>query len=295
MTLSDKSRCYFEGLRLGDGPSVPQVTESRIAQGFFPAGSNERSYPLIGAFGFTLAVVIEGQFRANDYDFLTFEKYAEDCRAYARSATKAIEYEAVVDHDVSSRRLGTLGFVLNDDDFYVPTSITENISDVPYGTIQVNLSTADMAELDLAVEDRVILQQAVVDGIPDVGEIVEVSEVSASYFRGISRERSVTGGTKYTEPTSMEVRRLEAWWPEIVYRSLSYPPARALAEGGFRAVGMKWAFEGALGFVRRGFPLFTTSVPSGALYGAYAEGNSARAFLYFDSAETSYRYGRTRV
>ena len=281
-----KTRMYFEGQRLGDGPASPHTSRSRSAGlGFYPGGMAPQSYPLVGVYGFQTQLLVETRLQASDLDFITFQALAADIDGYLEATTVEIENIALVNHDVDSRRLGTVGIVTDDDDVATATAVSTNITGQPFGTVRVEMSSADYTTLDPVIGDMVVINDGDLEAQVS-GEIAEVIGVGSFYVEFVARDKDATGSPVYVDASkTWQLRRLEAWWPDCVYRGPRLPRSRTLAEGGFRGSALEYLFETENRMVRRTGVLFVSSAATGPMYGGFAR--SDRFARYLHSAVTA--------
>jgi len=253
------------------------------------------SYPLVGAYGFRLQLTVEAKMQATDLDFITFQESIARVDDYLELTTVEIENLAVVNHDVDTRRLGTVGIVLDETVKATATAVSMNITNTPYGTVKMEFSEADYTALGAVIGDRVIVQDQDVFA-QTVGEITEVIGTGSNYIEFVGREKTATATSAYVDTSvTWIVRRVEAWWPNCVYRGTRYPRARTLAEAGFRGAGLEYLFETEENMVRRTGAAFVPASASGPLYGSFRVAGRGVTYLNGGSTQsesTGYGGGR---
>lgn len=263
-----KTRMYFEGQRLGNHPANPHAVRGRQVQGFYPPGLSKLSFPIIGTFGFNTIVTVASKYEAGDMDFVTFQQDLATLQTYLERVTFELENAAVLNHEVDSRKLGTLGVVVDDDLAFTAASVAGNISQSPFGTVRFSFSSPDHAALDVVVGDYVVINENGVEN-QEFGEIARVNATGSFFVDVIAREKDISGAAKYLDSSkAWDLRRLEAYWLDCVYRGVRAPAARTLAEGGFRATGLQFVFETNSQVARRSGVAALSATSDGPLYRA---------------------------
>lgn len=292
MVTTANGRFYFEGMPLGNEQAIsvhPQFV--RGVRGFTPATDNLLAAPIVGAYGYSQIVSVKGQHQVAGGDFITWLEEMTTIERYCATVTREVEQRSAAEHAVLNRRLSRLAWVEDLDVFaLVNTVVTGSVEPIGLGSVRLTFPAEGddntLVASSLAIGDSMVLTEVNVT-LPTIGEVVIITAIDGTFvptwIEFVLRKPTEFGGTNYSLAAvagNLRAYPAEAIWGGLVFRQVTWPAPKNLAEGGDSPQGVTFIFEGTEAMRRRGSGATLESTFNGDY--SYGSGPIAHLLVYGD-------------